>query len=193
MTNFTTIFASYKELLGKQKMTNYLTWIKWGIIAAIVAFLGFKVYGVYSNYIEMGKTIANQKSTIEEQKGTIGSLQQTNKDLSASLEIKDKSNKITEETATDLGSKNLSDTNKFSEIKDERIAKENAVKKNPVKKVVIKDKVSGKTVTVEERLTEPEVNVQISQIRIDTIWKAYCSSNKPLDSSTESCKSFTTA
>lgn len=171
-------------------IVKIVSWIKWAVIAIVLSAITFYSYKFYSHYTGMSKTIATQEQKLKDNDNLIGSLKRTNKELADNLETKKQSADITEKAVSDNANKNLKETEKFNTIVKDRVEKETKLREKPIKRVTVKDSVTNKDTVVEKPMSADEVNQQISEIRIDSVWQTYCNSNKPSDSTIEICKSY---
>lgn len=183
--SFTALTTKYlgKTLFG-YTIGTYVSYIKWILILSILSFVMYKGYDFYNHYTSLVKTVSEQKVVIDDMNERIGVLQKANEDLKKAEELQEKSGKISTDSVGDLAKKNEETTNKFSDIKETTKNKVAAVKARPFKRI----KKPNTTEEVEVPMTEGEITEAVSKIRITSIWRSYCSSNKPAENSTQTCK-----
>jgi len=161
--------------------------IKWLLIAIIVGFIAWFSYSHFSEYSDLLKTkVANEKIILD-QKQNIKQLQITNYDLNEEIKLLRQSNKITEDSSSELQNKQLETVDTFTKNRDIRKKAEERV----IKKAHEETSVSSNLSFEETDKRKMKLEDELSQIRINSIWKAYCSSNSPDPSTKDICSTIT--
>lgn len=183
--SFTALTSKYvgKTVFG-YTLGSYFKYIKWILILSILSFVLYKGYDIYDSFKQMEKTIADQSNVIEDLNNKVSGLEQANKDLKKAEEQQEKSGEVSSNSVGELAKNNEKTNNTFNEIKEQVKSDAAAVKAKPVKRVINKE---TKVVT-EVQMTEGEITESVSRVRITAIWRSYCSSNKPDETSAQSCK-----
>lgn len=184
LTSLTTKYVG-KQIFGLT-VGSIFNYAKWILILSIISFVLYKGYDFFNHYNTITKTVESQANTIKELSDKLSTVEQANKRLEEEVSKSKKSGEVSSEVVGNLGKNQEQTTKKFEDIKTnvkEEVAK---VKAKPVKRVVDKDK----RVT-EVSMQEGEITEAVSRIRITAIWRSYCSSNHPDESSTQTCKEVT--
>ena len=183
--SFTALTTKYlgKKVFG-YTVGSIFGYIKWILILSIVSFVLYKGYDFYNHYDKLTKVVSEQQQTIKTLKETVSGLEEANKQLAKTNELQEKSGEISSDSVGKLAKENEKTNETFDKIKEKVKSDVAAVKAKPVKKV----KALDSNREVEVPMTEGEITESVSKVRITAIWRSFCSSNKPDETSAESCK-----
>lgn len=185
-------FSKLKLIMGSYKV-NYLSAIKNILLLTILSTAAWFVYDHFNTYLSMEKTIELKNKEIKNKESAIDTLKAENKIKDEELEKLKESSQISDEvTGEDKKAKAAAD-DFFDKIRKDKAAEEAKVKssKTPLtlKKTTKKKTVSkanGKTTDNDadsNGIEKPvSVSVKLSEVRLDSIYLAYCGSSNVNDS-----------
>ncbi len=183
--SFTALSAKYlgKTVFG-YTLGSIFGYIKWILLLSIISFVLYKGYDFYNHYNNLTKTVTEQQANIKTLKDTVSGLENANEQLKKTNDLQEKSGKVSSDTVGNLANQNEKTNQSFDNIKEKVKSDVAAVRAKPVKKVKKPDSKEE----IEVNMTEGEITESVSKVRITAIWRSYCSSNKPDESSAQSCK-----
>jgi hypothetical protein len=164
-----------------------LAFIKYGIYAIIIASAAWFIYSKYNEWVETKEAVKNLQIENGKKEREILELRNNLKAQEEEIALLKKSNEIDNQISSDLAKEREELKDKQKTIEENRVKREAAVKSNPVRKITTVDPSTKKETIEIIELTPSQVEQEISQIRIDSIWEAYCNSNKPSSLSQTEC------
>lgn len=186
--SFTALTTKYlgKKVFG-YTLGSIFNYIKWILILSIVSFVLYKGYAFYNHYNNLVKTNTEQGLAIKTLKDKVSTLESTNAQLQKTNNLQEKSGEVSSDTVGKLAKDNEKATKTFDDIKEKVRVDVAKIKAKPVKKI----KKPNTAEEVEVPMDDGEITESVSKVRIVAIWRSYCSSNKPEDTSTQTCKEVT--
>ena len=169
--------------------TSVITTIKWILISIILIAIGKTGYTVYTNYANLTASVAKQAKMLEDQKTTIATLNDANKQLNNEVNLLKGSQDLTDAVAVGTAEQQQKAKDSLTSIVEIRKADEENLLTNKIIKVKKPAPPGSKTKTVTENIIveAAEIPKELSTIRINSIWKSYCSSNAPRNSTALTC------
>lgn len=171
--------------------TLWFRYLKWGIILAILSFIGYKGYDFYSSYNKQKETITNLNKTIKDNEKRIDYLQSENERLDKELKITKESQDITNTITGEIIETQDKSKTSLTDISESRKKQEEIIKET--KTILVKKPAAtkkDKPTTEVKQIADNEVNAEISNVRISSLWKSYCSSNRPRVEDVDTCSNI---
>lgn len=182
---FGAVFGSYAN--------TAMSVVKWGLIASIFFAVSTSAWKFYNHYTELNTTITNQAAQMKKQESDIAFLRGEKETLEQQLKDQKGSEELTDKIALELDEKQQTSKDAIGSVVEERKVTEEKLitKKTVTVKKSTPSTVKGKADTVEKVdkvIADADIPDELSKIRINSIWKSYCSSNRPRAEDVEQCK-----
>lgn len=168
---------------------SYIKWIVIGLLALGVIWAGNKGFEAYKSYQTLVNTVEEQKNQLNQQDAKIQNLEGEKERLEKEIKLLKASEEITSEVTGVVNDTQEKSKSTLTDIKEDRQKQEEIIKETKTVKVT-KPAPKGsatKTVTEVQPIAAEQVPAVLSEVRINSIWKSYCSSNRPRQESVDTC------
>lgn len=168
---------------------SYVKWIVIGLLALGAVWLGSKALDAYKSYTELVQTVEDQKKQINDQDVKIQNLEGEKERLENEIKLLKASEEISNEVTGEVNKVQEESKTTLTDIKEDRKKQEEIIKETKTVKVT-KPAPKGsptKTVTEVKNIAAEQIPEALSELRINSIWKSYCSSNRPRQESIDTC------